>query len=96
MNDLFVARLGNVTIAVGAARLDFLRVESIDNEKKQITLKPSIRLAMPLDGLVQATRCWSRSKRSWQRKRPSSPRRQTLTCSKTNPQKNSTTQVLRP
>ena len=53
MNDLFVDRLGNVTIAAGVARLDFLRVESIDNEKKQMTLKPSIRVAMPLDGLVQ-------------------------------------------
>ena len=53
MNDLFVDRLGNVTIAAGVARLDFLRVESIDNEKKQVTFKPSIRIAIPLDGLVQ-------------------------------------------
>ena len=54
MQDIFVDRLGNVTIAAGVARLDFLRVESIDNEKKQMTLKPSVRIAMPLDGLVQA------------------------------------------
>ena len=53
MNDLFVDRLGNVTIAAGVARLDFLRVESIDNEKKQMTLKPSVRVAIPLDGLIQ-------------------------------------------
>ena len=54
MQDIFVDRLGNVTIAAGVARLDFLRVESIDNEKKQVTLKPSVRVAIPLDGLVQA------------------------------------------
>ena len=53
MQDLFVDRLGNVTIAAGVARLDFLRVESIDNEKKQATLKPSVRIAIPLEGLAQ-------------------------------------------
>ncbi len=54
MQDLFVDRLGNVTIAGGVARLDFLRLESIDAEKKQIVLKPSTRLVIPLEGLMQA------------------------------------------
>ena len=54
MQDLFVDRLGNVTLGNGVARLDFLRLESIDNEKQQITMRPSTRLVIPLDGLMQA------------------------------------------
>ena len=54
MQDLFVDRLGNVTLGNGVARLDFLRLESVDNEKQQITLKPSTRLVIPVDGLLQA------------------------------------------
>jgi len=54
MHDLFVDRLGNVTIGNGVARLDFLRLESIDNDKQQVTMNPSTRLVIPLDGLMQA------------------------------------------
>ena len=53
MQDLFADRLGNVTVAGGIARLDFLRLESIDPEKQQMSMKPSMRLVMPLDGLMQ-------------------------------------------
>jgi len=54
MQDLFVDRLGNVTLGNGVARLDFLRLESVDNEKQQITMRPSTRLVIPIDGLMQA------------------------------------------
>lgn len=53
MSDLFVDRLGNVTIASGVARLDFLRLVSLDTEKQQARMEPGLRLVLPLDGLVQ-------------------------------------------
>lgn len=54
MQDLFVDRLGNVILGNNVARLDFLRFESVDNEKQQLALKPSTRLVIPLEGLLQA------------------------------------------
>ena len=54
ISDLFVDRLGNIVIADGVARLDFLRSIEIDAEKKQARVAPSVRLAIPLTGLVQA------------------------------------------
>ncbi len=54
MQDLFVDRLNNVTVGNGVARLDFLRLEAVNSEKKELTYKPSTRLAIPLDGLMQA------------------------------------------
>jgi hypothetical protein len=54
MSDLFVDRLGNIVIADGVARLDFLRLNEIDAEKKQARMAPSVRLAIPLTSLVQA------------------------------------------
>lgn len=54
MSDLFVDRLGNIVIADGVARLDFLRLTEIDADKKQGRMAPSVRLAIPLTGLIQA------------------------------------------
>lgn len=54
MSDLFVDRLGNIVIADGVARLDFLRLNEIDADKKQARMAPSVRLAIPLTGLIQA------------------------------------------
>ena len=54
MSDLFVDRLGNITIADGVVRLDFLRLSGLDAEKKQAQMAPSVRLAIPLAGLLQA------------------------------------------
>jgi hypothetical protein len=54
MSDLFVDRLGNIVIADGVARLDFLRLSALDPEKKQARMVPSVRLVIPLTGLVQA------------------------------------------
>ena len=54
MQDLFVDRLGNVTIGNGVARLDFLRLDSIDSENRQVTMKASTRLVIPRDGLLLA------------------------------------------
>ena len=51
MSDLFVDRLGNVAIADGVVRLDFLRLVSVDPEKKQVQMEPSVRVAIPLPGL---------------------------------------------
>ena len=54
MSDLFVDRLGNVAIADGVVRLDFLRLVSLDAEKKQVKMEPSLRVVIPLQGFVQA------------------------------------------
>jgi hypothetical protein len=54
MQDLFVDRLGNVILGNNVARLDFLRLESVDSEKQQLALRPSTRLVIPLEGLLQA------------------------------------------
>ena len=54
MSDLFVDRLGNVAIADGVVRLDFLRLVSVDSEKKQAKMEPSLRVVIPLQGFVQA------------------------------------------
>lgn len=67
MNDVFVDRLGNITIAGGVARLDFLRLESIDPEKQQLTMKPSTRLVIPLDGLMQAIEMLEKVREQMQR-----------------------------
>lgn len=54
MSDLFVDRLGNVAIADGVVRLDFLRLVSVDPEKKQVKMEPSLRVAIPLPAFLQA------------------------------------------
>ena len=54
MSDLFVDRLGNIVIADGVARFDFLRLSALDAEKKQARMAPSVRLAIPVSGLLQA------------------------------------------
>ena len=54
MSDLFVDRLGNIVIGDGVARLDFLRLSALDAEKKQARMAPSVRLVIPVAGLVQA------------------------------------------
>jgi hypothetical protein len=47
MNDLFVDRLGNVVIANGVARLDFLRLQAGQDGKK-LEMEPSLRVALPV------------------------------------------------
>ena len=54
MPDLYVDRLGNVAIADGVVHLDFLRLVSLDAEKKQMTMEPSLRVAIPLPAFLQA------------------------------------------
>ena len=51
--DLFADRLGKVTVAHGVVRMDFLRVKEIDQESKRAEWEQAIRLAMPLDGVMQ-------------------------------------------
>ena len=53
MTDLYADRLGNITIANGVARLDFLRLTSVDTEKQQASMAPSFRLVLPVDGMIQ-------------------------------------------
>jgi hypothetical protein len=54
MSDLFVDRLGNVAIADGVVRLDFLRLVSVDPERKQVKMEPSLRVAIPVHAFLQA------------------------------------------
>ena len=53
MTDLYADRLGNITIANGVARLDFLRLTSVDTEKQQASMAHSFRLVLPIDGMIQ-------------------------------------------
>lgn len=54
MSDLFVDRLGNVAIADGVVRLDFLRLVSMDAETKQARMEPALRVAIPVHAFLQA------------------------------------------
>lgn len=54
MSDLFVDRLGNIAIADGVVRLDFLRLAGVDPEKKQARMEPALRVAIPVSGFLQA------------------------------------------
>jgi len=53
MRDFFVDRFANLNIADGVARLDFVRVENINTDKKQVTMAPSLRLAIPFEAFMQ-------------------------------------------
>ena len=53
MSDLFVDRLGNIAIADGVVRLDFLRLVSLDAERKQVKMEPSLRVAIPVHAFLQ-------------------------------------------
>jgi hypothetical protein len=53
MRDFFVDRFANLSIADGVARIDFVRVENINAEKKQVTMSPSLRLALPFEAFMQ-------------------------------------------
>ena len=49
MKDIYADRFLKCTASQGVVRLDFGRVESIDNEKNEISMTPSSRLVLPLD-----------------------------------------------
>ena len=49
MKDIYADRFLKCTASQGVVRLDFGRVESIDNEKNEISMTPSSRLVLPVD-----------------------------------------------
>jgi hypothetical protein len=49
MKDIYADRFLKCTASQGVVRLDFGRVESIDNEKNEISMTPSTRLVLPMD-----------------------------------------------
>lgn len=53
--DLFADRLGNITIASGVIRMDFLRLKEIQKDKdgNHIEMEQAFRMVMPLDGVMQ-------------------------------------------
>ncbi len=53
MLDLFIDRIANVQIHQGIARLDFARVENVNPETKEVTMKPAMRVAMPLAAFME-------------------------------------------
>lgn len=53
MLDLFVERIVNVQIHQGIARLDFARLEAVNAETKEVSLKPSTRVVMPLAAFME-------------------------------------------
>lgn len=50
--DLFADRLGDVTIADGVIRMDFLRIKEVKEE--QARLEPAFRVAISIDGALQS------------------------------------------
>ena len=60
MRDFFVDRFANLSIADGVARIDFVRVENINAEKKQVTMTPSLRLALPFEAFMQMAEQFSK------------------------------------
>lgn len=55
MLDLFAERLVNIQIHQGIVRLDFARLESVNPDTKEASMKPAMRLVMPLDAFMVAT-----------------------------------------
>ena len=53
MKDLFADRLLNISVIGGVARLDFARVDQVNEEDKKVQMSPSYRIAVPVDALVQ-------------------------------------------
>lgn len=50
MKDIFADRFLKCTASQGVVRLDFGRVENIDSDKNEISVAPSARLVLPMDG----------------------------------------------
>ncbi|MDP8052553.1 hypothetical protein QJU23_08975 [Pasteurella atlantica] len=53
MSHYFADRLGNISVLGGVARLDFLTVKEIDKTSQKVSLENSIKLVMPLEGIMQ-------------------------------------------
>jgi ABC-type sulfate/molybdate transport systems ATPase subunit len=52
MKDIFVDRFLKSTASQGVVRLDFGRIESIDNDKNEISVAPSARVVLTIDGFL--------------------------------------------
>ena len=52
MSDIFVDRFMKFNVSQGVVRLDFARIEDIDSAKNEVTMSPSTRLVMPMDGFM--------------------------------------------
>ena len=53
MKDIFADRFMKYNVSQGVVRLDFGRVENIDHEKNEVSMSPSTRLVLPVDGFIQ-------------------------------------------
>ncbi|MDP8052564.1 hypothetical protein QJU23_09045 [Pasteurella atlantica] len=53
MSHYFADRLGNISVLGGVVRLDFLTVKEIDKTSQKVSLENSIKLVMPLEGIMQ-------------------------------------------
>ena len=54
MNDIFVDVLGNIVVAGGVVRLEFMRLTSLDSTTKKATYELSHRVVLPLDGFLKS------------------------------------------
>lgn len=52
MKDMFADRFMKCSVSQGVVRLDFGRVDNIDHEKNEVSMSPSSRLVMPVDGFI--------------------------------------------
>ncbi len=54
MQDQFADVIGNISLAGGVVRIDFMRITNIDPETKQAQFEFSHRLVMPLEGFLRS------------------------------------------
>ena len=52
MKDIFADRFMKCNVSQGVVRLDFGRVENIDHDKNEVSMSPSTRLVLPVDGFI--------------------------------------------
>ena len=52
MQDFYVDRFIKFNVSQGVARLDFVRMDSFNPDKKEISMSPAGRVVMPLEGFM--------------------------------------------
>ena len=62
MQDQFADMIGNISIASGVVRIDFMRMKHFDAETKQAQFELSHRLAMPIEGFLRSVKLQERIK----------------------------------
>jgi hypothetical protein len=54
MQDYFADMIGNIAITGNLVRIDYMRLQGADQEKKQLKYELSHRLVMPIEGFLRS------------------------------------------